>query len=74
MNILTPESLKILEDAMIARYIENGWKIIQNDEDSLCFSLLQDEDHEWLHDWRRKSKFWMRMNGRQKVNLSISKE
>ena len=68
-NILTPESIKIWEDALIATYEANGWKIIQNDEDSLCFSLLEDEEHEWLHDWRRKQKHWVKMNARQKINL-----
>lgn len=71
---LTPESIKIWEDALIAHYEANGWKIIQNDENDLCFSFIQDEEHEWLFYWRRKEKRWLKLNGRQIINLRVKNE
>lgn len=47
----------------------NGWKCIQDDEERINFSFYEDEDHEWFRDYNKKTKRFMQMNGRQKVNL-----
>jgi hypothetical protein len=57
------------EEAMIQHMTDKGWKCDVNDASRLGFSLYQDEKHEWIRDYDKKTHHYIQMNGRQIVNL-----
>lgn len=54
-------------------YNSKGWKLDQDDEEKLCFSVYIDEDLEWYRDYDKKTGYSCTYNARQTINL-ISKD
>lgn len=61
------------QNRLIEIYTQRGWKIDRNNEEWLSFSFYEHEEHEWFHDYNKKSGSCIRMNGRQKMKLVQSK-
>lgn len=70
MSIRIPISMdesdtKLLIDMLVPQ----GWQILENTKEKICFSFFEDEEHEWLWDFNKKTGRSFYMNGRTKVRL-----
>ncbi len=61
------------ENALISHMESNGWKCDINTDEKLGFIMPVDEDHEWIRDYDKKTWKFVQFNGKQKVNLHVSK-
>ena len=51
-----------------------GWTLDVNDDKRLGFTKYVDEDHEWIRDYDKSTRRFVQMNGRQKINLRVTRE
>lgn len=63
--MISEEECKSIKKRMEA----HGWTCDVDDEKRIGFTLLEDEDHEWMRDYYKKTGECRQMNGRQRVNI-----
>jgi len=47
----------------------SGWVCDRDEDDIIGFSKYEDEKHEWIRDYNKKTRSFVQFNGRQMINL-----
>ncbi len=50
-----------------------GWTCDIDTDEKLGFIMKVDDDHEWIRDYDKKTNRFVQFNGKQKINLMVSK-
>lgn len=61
------------EEELIEYMTSKGWKCDVNDENHLGFVFYEDEEHEWIRDYDKKTRQFIQMNGKHKMSLLKAK-
>lgn len=62
---------EIEEKAIIETMVRDGWTCNVNTSERLGFILYQDEEHEWIRDYNKKTRRFVQFNGREKITIEV---
>lgn len=59
------------EKDLIDSMQSGGWKCDVNTEEKLGFVFDEDEQHEWIREYNKKTRNFIQFNGRQIINIRV---